>query len=817
MPDLLCEFRHVLRSLRRAKAYTAASLLTLTIALTLLIVTGTVVDRVLIRDLPYYAPQQLRLVYEARANGDLRLASYPAFLDAQAQSRAVASLGYVRATGHNVQTSSGLIRATAANVTPGYFHVLGARPGLGRLFTAEEEAAGHGDAVVLSYAFWQRTFGGDSSIVGRPVTLDGSSVRVVGVLPRGVGYPSWASLWRPIGGILNTDATLVSRHLHSDGRVIARLRPGIDSIHAATVLSTVAARLAHAYTEDALWTSMVLPPLANEVLGDVSASLWVLAGAAGLIWLLMCVNVANLAVARSIARTREVAIHAALGATRLRLARRTILEGLTVAMAAGMLASLLSTWIVRRLATATVPGLPRTEELGMDVRVVVAAVAASVVTGLVASVLPALLPRSLRVVDALRHGRTASAGGRRGSRARHVLIGAQVGLALLLLIAAGLLAETLLRLSQRDLGFAPDQVSTFYVFPPAPKYNQSHQAAALYQRLIDAVAAIPGVESAAVVNTPPLTGGSVVTAVTLPTAAPSAEPGNALYITVSDEYLATMGLRLRQGRWFTAADMRARDDGVVINAAMARRYWPDQNPVGRALTIFRSSQARRGYGTPMPSTVIGMVDDVRHFGHTARAPAQVYVPYTREVWPGIALVVRTTARPELAIPTLRRTVRDMLPDIPLDDASGTFGFRPLTGFAAEAVAAQRYLAWLVTAFAVAALLLAVIGIYGLTTYTVGQRLPEFGIRLALGARKGHLATTVLSDAVQPALLGACVGIVAALALTRVIQSVLYGTPPTDPGTFLTATLLVLLAATAAALVPAYRASRVDPVIAIRSE
>jgi predicted permease len=369
-------------------------------------------------------------------------------------------------------------------------------------------------------------------------------------------------------------------------------------------------------------------------------------------------------------------------------------------------------------------------------------------------------------------------------------------------------------MSRTISGFAGS--SWLPTFSPSPKYDQPEQAADVYRRLIETVSAVPGVESAAVVNTPPLTGGSVVTRVTLPNSE-SAEPGSALYVTVSDGYLRTMGMRMLRGRWFTAADMAAPGSGVIVNAAMAQRYWPNEDPVGRAVTIFRSSQLRPGYGDPMPSIVIGVINDIRHFGFTDRFRRQVYVPYTREVWPGIGLLVRTASTPNAAIPNLRRAVREVLPDIPIDDASGTFGFRPLASFAGESLATQQYLSWLVSGFAASALLLAMIGIYGLTAYVVGQRTSEFGVRMALGATRRHILGVVISHAARPAIVGAAVGLVAAFALTRVLRAVLYETSPTDPATFALATLILLVVAIAAALGPARRATNVDPLRAIRGE
>ncbi len=700
--------RPVLRSLIRSKTYAMATLLTLVLTLAQVIAVLTVVDQVLLRPLPYTDANRLAIIWEHSRSGDTRLPSYPEFLDLEEHARSYLSLGYLLPRGVDIVTPGGAIRAGVGNVSPGFFRMLGARTAHGRLFTADEERRGRGDVVVLSYDLWQRAFGGDPAIVGRSIRVGQATERVIGILPRGVGYPAWVSLWRPIGAIYDNEAMLRNRGGHADGRLIVRLRPGTTVASVVANLSAVQARWASADPGDADWTLMDVVPLEQDVVGDVTVPLRVLAAASMLIWLLMCLNISNLAVARGMRQARERAVQIALGATGARLAWQTLVEGILLALTGGVFGTALGAWVVRLVAAGAVPGLPRTQELTMDARIVAAAVMLAVLTGIAASVLPALRIGREGAMPALQFGR-GSTSGRRESRVRGVLTVGQFGLALVLVVGAGLLVNTLGRLARVSLGFNPNHVITFYIFPPASQYGRPEQAAELYRTIIGRASAVPGMEAAAVVNTPPLTGGNVITKVVRPDA-PLAVQSSALYFTVSDGYLRTMGLHLLRGRWFTATDMATASDGVVIDAAMAARDWPNQDPIGRPVTLFRASANRPGYGQPMPSVVIGVVDDVRQFGFTDTPGPEVYVPYTREVWPGIALEVRTTLSPSSAIAALRGMVSQLLPDIPFDNAVGDSGFRPLVSFAEASLAVPRYLARLVAVFAASAVLLAVIGI-----------------------------------------------------------------------------------------------------------
>jgi len=820
---LLADVALAARSLRKHRGFVASVIATLGIAVAASTTIALVADQALLRPLPYRDPSRVLILWEKADGGDRRLPAYLTFLDWQRTSRAFASLAYARGRLDVLATREGPVRATTAFISPGYMATLGATPMLGRFFTAEEETAGRGDAVVLSEGLWRSQFGGDPSVIGTSVTISGRVVTIIGVLSRSMGYPLWGDMWRPISAIADVDKALASRHHHTDSRVLGRLREGVTPAAAMTELATIERGLASSYGEHgADWTGADFKTIDWEFVGSAAPALGTLAGAVALTLLVACVNVATLLLLRAFAREREFAIRAALGAGRARLVRLTLVETGVLGVGAMMLAALL-TWGGLTLIRTTAPtSVPRTSELVFDARAFALVSGLTTLAVLIAASAPVL--RSLRGggIEALRAGWQPTSGGRSGSRWRATLVTTQLALALTLITGATLLLESFRKLREVDLGFDSERLAAFWISPPTPKYDAPEQAAALYQRVQQAATAVPGVEEAAIVNHIPLGGGYVVTNVAVPGRTAASDGSDAaIYKTVSENYLRVMKGRLLHGRWFSEADIRGSGNGVVINERFAKHFWPDRDPVGQPLTVYRSSQARPGYGTPQPSIVMGVIADMHHLSVADDAVEEVYVPYTREVWPGIALLIRTRSDLRSVERQLRRAMLAIEPDLPVNGSASWRSFEPIGDNVARALAPRKTVMGLVLAFAVAALALAAIGVYGVTAFGVAQRRREFGIRLALGATSRNVIALVLRQSATFAAVGALIGVAGAFALARVLRAsldaVLYRTSPFAVVPIAVAAVVLGGVAVAAAFAPARRAGGVDPMMALRAD
>lgn len=810
------ELRTLFRKIARAKTFSLAVVLTLTIALVAVIVVSTLVDRVLLRPLPFDNSGRVIELFEHGKNA-WRLPSYQTFREWQAQTRTLAGLAFVRLKAARMTTNEGSRETAVAYVTPGFFQLLGARPLIGRLFASDEERAGQGRVAVLTYDMWRREFAADRGILGRTILLDGDAVTIIGVMPDGVDFPAWPEMWRPIGAIVDTDPALRGWELHTDSRVIGLPKPNASVKAVLAELATLQARLAVIRPDDMKhWPSADSRPVKEEMVGDIGPSLIALASAGALVWILVCINVANLALVRAGDRRRELAVRFALGASRARVVREIAGEMIVLSLISGVVGIGLSYVVIGLVRNAAPPGLPRLAELAIDGRLLAFAAALTLTTGLICGLLPSWRASAVNSLEALRDARSAGIGGRRRVTARAALTVGQISLALTLFIGSTLLARSFARLTRVDLGFDPSNLLVAWVHPPSPQYDTPAAAAALYRRLMAATAAVPGVVDAAVSNHVPLVYGWVETNVSIP-GRTSSPADVALYKTVSSDYLAVMRIALLKGRWLDDSDMNGDGNAVVINDVMARRYWPNDDPVGRAVVIHRASQGRAGFGDPMPSVVVGVVKGVRHFGPAVEPPPEVYLPYTREVWPGIALMVRTSAHPAAMIPTLERVLHAEEPSMPLAPGANGAVIRTMTSYQSAGVASRDYLTWLVGAFAASALIIALIGVYGLTAHTVTSRTPEIGVRVALGARPVDIMWLVVGQGLRLSIAGVVVGVVGALAIGRLLSNLLYQTSPADLWSFALATSTLIAAVLVATTIPARRATQLDPAMAMRAE
>jgi predicted permease len=806
------------RAIRNAKGFAVTVVATLALGIGASATIFSVVDHVLIRPLPYPDADRIVTLFQRGKGGNTRLVSNPTLRDWARASAGLSGLAWIRGNGLTLERPDGPQRVPIGFVSPGFFSIMRQPAALGRTFVREEETAGGQDVVVLSHDLWQKTFGGDATIIGKVLRFDSASVVVIGVMPPGFSYPTWASAWRPLAALAGRDPVIERRDFHADSRAVGRLAPGVDGAQAERLLSIVQQRIASDNpAEERDWTGVQVTPLQEELVGDVRSALFALGGAVALILLVACVNVANLAAVRGSSRGREVAIRFALGANRGQVARQLAMESGMLALLGGVGGVILASRAISWLRATAPFDLPRAHEIALDGRAVAVATTLTILTALLFGVVPALRAAVAGgTFSVLLGGRSGAGGTRREARGRAVLTSAQFALALLLLVGAGLLAQSYRRLLAARIGFDPHGLVAAAAAPPNDRYGDPAAALALYQRIVDRLRVEPGVEDAAVVNFLPSGRAGVPTRIELPGRPPNSQD-LATYITASEGYLRTMRIPLVHGRWFSADEMRSPGDGVVISESVANRYWPGQSAIGKPLTIYRSSQARASFGRAVPSVVIGVVGDVRQYGPDSDPDPAVYVPIAAEPWAWVSFAVRL--RDAAAVPTasLRRAVLEVEPRLlPLGPGLAV-AFSSIERSLSASLAPRRYVLGLVGAFSACALMLAAIGLYGVASYAVTRRTHEFGIRIALGASSQQVVRSVLVWGLTLAIIGCAVGMGGALALTRLIQRLLYDTAPTDVAVLVGVPVLLIGIGAIAVYAPARRAARVDPIVALRSE
>ena len=807
------------RALRAAKGFSVTVIATLALGIGAAATIFSVVDHVLLRSLPYGDADRLVSLYQRGKGGDRRLVSNPTLQDwARDASGALSGIAWIRGDGLALERPDGPQRVGTGFVSAGFFTLMGKAPALGRTFAAEEEKSGGPDVVVISDNLWRKTFSGDPTIIGRTLRFDSASVVVIGVMPPGFAYPQWADAWRPISVLAGRDPVLDRRDFHADSRAIGRLAPGVDVAHAQRVLSTIQSRIATEFAKDeGDYVAVDAVPLQTEIVGSSRTAILGLGGAVALILLVACVNLANLASVRGTSRGREVAIRFALGASRAQVVRQLAVESATLAVIGGGLGVVLA-WRAIAWLRATAPfNLPRASELALDGRAVAVAAATTLMTAIVFGVLPAfraaMTGGSFR---ALLGSRSNAGGSRSESRGRAVLTAAQFTLAVLLLVGAGLLAQSYRRVLGAQLGFDPHGLYVTSGSPPLEKNVDPAVALATYERIVDRLKAAPGVEDAAVVNFMPTGQAGVPTRIEVPGRSRTSVD-LATYITVSEGFLQTLRIPVVRGRWYTPAEMRTPGDGIVISEAVARRYWPGEDAVAKSLTIYRSSQARADFGTAVPSVVIGVVGDVRQFGPESTPAPSVYVPMAAEPWGWASFAVRLRDGPAVSLSALRQAALEAEPNMLPVGPGAPMSFRSVEDGLAAALAPRRYVLGLVGAFSTCALVLAALGLYGVTSYAVSRRTNEFGIRIALGATGEQVVGSVLRWGLTLAVAGCALGVGASLALARLVQQMLYQTSPTDLTVLIAVPLTLITIGGVAVYLPARRAARVDPIVALRSE
>ena len=818
MTSLWQDLRYGVRMLLKSPGFTMAVIVALALGIGANTAIFSVVNAVLLRALPYENAGRLLVIYGGGAQDtevDAPL-SYPDFVDYKNAAQTLEHVAAYSKSGTFISAGGDeLERVWGAEVSVELFPLLGVRPALGRFFTAEEDQPGGPSVVVLSYSLWQRRFGSDPHVVGREIKmgLAGRSYAVVGVTPPGFEFPisaEGADYYRPFTVITaRNDPSVLSNRGTRFMPVVASLKPGITLEQAAAELDTITSRLAAQYPDVNAGRRIRLISMHEDLVGDIRPALLVLLGAVGFVLLIACANVANLSLVRASARGKEIAVRMALGASRWRLMRQLLTESLLLALVSGALGLLLATWGVDVLKALAPGDIPRLSEVGLDGRVLIFTLAVSALTGVVFGLAPAWQASHFDLTASLKEGGRGSTEGARRNRTRSLLVVSEVALSLLLLVGAGLLLKSFVRLLNADPGYTAARVLTMLIPLPNTSYSSPEQQHAFFREAIERTRALPGVEAAAAVNVLPL--GNRETRTTFDIGgrppAPSETQVAARNPLITSDYFRVMNIPVRRGRAFTDRDAVAAPPVAVINEAFARRYFPSEEPLGQRLILKDENS------NPLPPReIVGVVGNVRLGGLDDGVIPEFYVPFLQSADAQMNLVVRSsTSDPAALASAVRGVIRG------IDKGLAVWETRTMDERVALWVAPRRFNALLLGCFACIALVLAAVGIYGVMAYTVMQRTHEIGIRMALGAQSGDVLRLIVGRGMSLALIGVVCGVAAAAAMTRVMRSLLYEVSTTDPAIFAGVAALLAVVAFLACYIPARRATKVDPIIALRYE
>jgi putative ABC transport system permease protein len=799
--DLWQDFRFSLRSLLKRPGFTAIALLALALGIGANTAIFSLVNAVILQPLPYRDPDRLISVYGTRNRSTQGSVGPTDFLDYRSQNKTFEQFA---ASGSmmlpmNLTGSGEPERLNASIITGNYFDTFGVRPALGRGFSLENEKTGQDHVTVLSHAFWQTRFGGDPNIVNKTINLDGKAYEVLGVMPAEVVLPQPAQLWVPIN--FDADPEMKMRNARFL-RGIGRLKEGVTLDQAQTDTDLIAAQLEQQYPDSNTGWSLRLIPLREILVGGSRTMLFILFGAVGFVLLIACANVANLLLVRAAARQKEIAMRTALGASRLRIIRQMITESLLLAIFGGALGALLAVAGVKLLVSLGEDNIPRTANVKIDATVLAFTLLISLATGLLFGLAPAIRTMKENLVDALKDGIRGGSEATVKNRTRSLLVVFESAIAVMLLIAAGLLIRSLVALQNVDPGFDPNNVLTLRVDLPRQKYNTPEKASNFFEQLETRVAGLPGVEAVGLITDLPLSGEARDMPYRVEGRPATSDIAFVDFRRVNKNYFSAMRIPLRRGRNFTEQEVRQSDKAIVVSQAFVDSVFPNEEALGKRLIIWSGIRNE-------PYEIIGIVGDTRYQSLQGEPSATMYVP-TRELL-FVNLVIRTQGDPLSLVGGVRKEVNALDPDQPIA------AIRPMTEWVAMSAAGARYRTTLLGLFALLAMILAATGIYGVMSYSVAQRTQEIGVRMALGARPLDVLKLVVRQGMMLALIGVIVGLAGALALTRVMSSLLFGVTERDPITFVAVAALLIVVAFISCFVPAHRATRVDPLIALRCE
>jgi putative ABC transport system permease protein len=783
--------------------FTAVAIITLALGIGANSAIFSAVNAVLLRPLSFPESEKIVLVVginPPQGITDSNL-SVPDFADWQNQNQVFEQMAGFVTGGSLLVNNEETERVRGTSATADFFPLFKTNALLGRTLQPDDAQKGRDSVVVLSYGLWQRRFGSDPKVVGSKVKLGGEATTVVGVMPAGFDYPAQSELWVPFP----IDAAAERR----DNRymnVITRLKSGVTLPQAQAQMDTINQRLAETYRETNTGAGVRLATLQESLVGGTRASLLLLLGAVAFVLLIACANVANLLLARATARQKEIAVRAALGASRWRIIRQLLTESVLLSTVGGGIGLLLSLWLTKLLIAVSPPNSPRFDEIRPDARVFLFTLALAVITGLFFGLAPALQASRINLNERLKEGGRTGASGSSHNRMRSLMMVSEVALSFMLLVGAGLLIKSFMRLRDVSPGFNPANVLSVRVSLPSAKYPQGEPRAQMLRQTIEHVKSLPGVQSAAAVLSLPLGGDTFNVGrsyIREGRPATPEESANAAYLVATPDYFRALQIPLLSGRAFTDQDTEQTPKVVIVNESMARQLWPGQSPVGKRITIWRDEK--------FPREIVGVVGDTKP-SLDAAAGAQMYVPFAQDAnWSGMSLVIRTKGEPASLVGALRNEIRMLDKGIPV------FNVKTMNDVLALSVGPRRTPMLLLSAFAGVALLLAMIGIYGVTAYHVTQRTQEIGIRMALGAQMRDVVRLVLKAGMTLALIGIAAGLAGAFALTRLMSSLLFAVKPTDIATFVVVSLCLLVTALLACYLPARKATKVDPLVALRYE
>ncbi|MGC2617938.1 MAG: ABC transporter permease [Acidobacteriaceae bacterium] len=820
LENLAQDLKFALRQLRKSPGFTLAATILLGLGIGAATIVFSLINAVLLKPLPYSDPSTLVIPWNIPPAG-VNIGGFtdfpwsPDHFHAMEQeTKTYRFLGAFQSADFNLTEAGDPAMLEGAQVSWGFFPALGVQPELGRFFTRDEDTPGREHEVILSDALWRSRFHADPSILNHAIHLNGMPWTVIGIMPRGFGFPRAnempadfdfpreTELWVPIAL-----PAVTPRFTPSELAFIGRLQPGVSVQQAQAAMDLFAANMDRLHPTWKGWSRSHVTPLQRQVAGDTRKPLLLILGAVGVVLLIVCFNIAGLQMARSLGRRREVTVRVAMGATRRRVVRQLLTENLLLAAAGGALAAAIvaaGMSLVRKFGPAN---LPRLHEAGADPGVFAFACCVTLLTGILFGLAPALGAARVDLVESLRDGGQKAGTASSRPRLRNALVVAQMSLALVLVVAAGLLVRTFHQLLTSDSGFHAEHVLTFELSLPATQYPDRDRIARFYQQLLPRLRAVPGIKDAAAGEVVPMGSATESTMIRL-IGRPAPKDGRnpiVNYTVASPGYFAALGTPLLRGRDLLDSDLLNAPPVTIVNRALAQAYWPGQNPIGQQVLV--PSQQ-------IPATIVGVVANMKHTSLREGPEPEMFEPFTQNVWPSLAqmqVVLRTQASPESAIAGARDAIHSLDPGLPLAKIA------TLTALTDEALEQDRFSMLLLSFFGALALILAAIGIYGAVAYSVGQQTREIGIRMALGARRGDVFSSVLSHSLRVALPGVALGVCAALGVGRAMAGYLYGVTPYDPATFAAVSMFLIATAVLAGFFPARRAATVNPMQALRSE
>jgi putative ABC transport system permease protein len=807
MKTLRQDLRYGVRMLLKSPGFTFVAVISLALGIGANTAIFSVVNGLLLRPLPYPEAEQIVDVWHTPPQesfpGMTRFSVSPAnYVDWKAQAQSFEQMAIFQDNGFSLSSGDEPVSVIGAAVSSEFFSVLRTQPKQGRAFLPEEEQVGRNQVVILGYELWQRAFGGNPQLLGQTLKLNSQSYTVIGIMPSGFQFPPDVDLWVPLAWDEKERAT---RSIH-DYVVMARLKADATVAQAQTEMSLISSRLEQQYPEDNKGWGAVVIPLQEDMIGDIRPALLVLFCAVGFVLLIACANVANLMLARGANRQKEIAIRIALGAGRSRIIGQLLTESLLISITGGLLGLLLAGWGSQLLVQLSANTLPSTGDIGIDRWTLGFTLLISFAAGIIAGIAPALQFSADNTTETLKQGTGRTGGSSVKQSTRKVLVICEVALSLVLLIGAGLMIRSFWKLQQVDPGFDTSNTLTMNLGTSAVRSPEPYQQAAFFDRVLEAVSAVPGVVSVGATTTLPLAGQGSTQPFTIegqPEPEVAKQP-MALTRYISTDYFQVQGIPLRQGRFFSEKDRDNSPQVIIISEAMARQFWPGENPIGKRMTP--SFHLRQG-----PREVIGVVGDIKGLGLDADVAATMYMPYRQTPRPFMRLVARTATAPQNFIQSISKAI------YAVDKEQAVSNVRTMEQVLAASTSGRRFNMTLLMVFAGLALVLATIGVYGVMNYSVTLRQRELGIRLALGAQTGDVLRLVIGQGLMLTLTGIGLGLAAAYGLTRLMSGLLYGVTATDFVTFMGVAGMLTIVGLLASYLPARRATKVDPMIALRSE